>query len=358
MAKRKDASSDSSSSASARPSRRRLGRGLSSLMSSPVPITPTDPPTGTTGQSSPDEDQKPDHEGRRQPGTSPMQKANAATEVTSNASDGGLQMVSVDAIRPNRRQPRQQFDDTSLESLATSIRSAGVMQPIMLRPAESHIDSIRYELVAGERRWRAAKLAGLDRVPAIVRRIDEATAAEWALIENIQREDLNPIERAEAFRRLSDDFSLTHQDIADRVGLDRSSVTNLLRLLELDPDTIDDVRAGRLSLGHARALLSVEKVSTRRTLARQATRQGWSVRTLERRINAGRSALQQESGASAGATPTQIHLRNLADELGRHLGTRVRIEAGRKKGAGKLIVDFYSLDEFESLLERLGYKPM
>lgn len=353
MAKRKDAKREAA--VSSRSSRRRLGRGLSSLMSSPVPVTTDDPadtmastPATSTGQS-------------ENPGdalTQPSPDPGVTPETNADEYEGMVQLVSIDHIQPNHHQPRQQFDEAGLESLATSIRSAGVMQPIMLRPSDSDIDICRYNLIAGERRWRAAKLAGLKHIPAIVRRIDDATAAEWALVENIQREDLNPIERAEAFRRLCDDFALTHQDIAERVGLNRSSVSNLLRLLDLDPETIDEVRNGQLTLGHARALLAIEHVDTRRRLARQAAQQGWSVRALERRINAHVSAAEETSRGAADATPTDIHLRHLADELGQHLGTRVRIEAGRTKGTGRLIVDFYSLDEFESLLERLGYKSV
>lgn len=356
MAKRKKDAGSQSPSSSSRSARRRLGRGLSSLISSPVPVVPENANADDYATS-----RKREHQGSAEGDLVPERSAAGRGVVDErdrreDTPGTALQMVSVDAIQPNRLQPRQQFDAAGLESLATSIRSAGVMQPIVLRPSADHIDGNQYELVAGERRWRAAKLAGLNRVPAVVRSIDDATAAEWALIENIQREDLNPIERAEAFRRLCDDFSLTHQEIADRVGLDRSSVTNLLRLLELDRETIDDVRAGHLTLGHGRALLALTNTTERRALARQTVRQGWSVRALERRIKSRTASDAPEGGGSPNTSPVQIHLRHLADELGRHLGTRVRIEAGRKKGSGKLVIDFYSLDEFESLLDRLGYQ--
>jgi len=345
---RSSSSSPPSSPPASRPARRRLGRGLSSLISSPVPVpsqTADDEPTEVPAAGQP----------------APADRRGATTSESppdaANASTGMLQMVSVDAIRPNPHQPRQQFDEAGLESLATSIKSAGVMQPIILRPGTKQIDTHQYEIVAGERRWRAAKLAGLDHVPAVVRAIDDATAAEWALIENIQREDLNPIERAEAFRRLCEDFDLTHHEIAERVGLDRSSVTNLLRLLELDPESIEDVRAGRLTLGHARALLGITNISARRSVARAAAQQGWSVRELERRIKSRARREPSDDRTTTEPSPAEIHLKHLADELGQHLGTRVRIEPGRKKGAGKLVIDFYSLDDFESLLNRLGYAP-
>jgi ParB family transcriptional regulator, chromosome partitioning protein len=360
MPRKNDSSPDRKPAVSS-PPRRRLGRGLSSLISSPVPVPMSGPARADPSPSHDDvaaESPRSDGDaggGRLDPDARQATDHLAALAPEDRAS---ILMVAIEQIQPSRHQPRQHFDEAGLESLAASIRTAGVMQPIILRPAKSLIDTGRYELIAGERRWRAAQRAGLDRVPAVVRDIDDATAAEWALIENIQREDLNPIERAEAFRRLCDGFSLTHQEIADRVGLDRSSVSNLLRLLELDSDSMEDVRGGRLSLGHARALLAVANISARRKLAAQAISHGWSVRALEQRIRAaidptGKSGEETSRAPSA----TQIHLQHLADELGRHLGTRVDIRPGRKKGAGQLIIDFYSLDEFESLLSRLGYQP-
>jgi ParB family chromosome partitioning protein len=259
-------------------------------------------------------------------------------------------MLSLDSVRPNPKQPRRDFDPEALERLAQSIRSAGLMQPIVVRPQ----DDGGFILVAGERRWRAAQLIGLGELPAIVRDLDDRTAAQLALVENLQREDLNPIERAEAFRRLIDDFGLTHQDIAEHVGLDRSSVSNHLRLLELDQDTMDALRTGRLSMGHGRALLALANLTERAALGRQADRQGWSVRELERRIR-GRTRSTGPSSPSR-EDPRRAHMKDLERRLGEHLGTKVTLSAGRKKGSGTLTIAFYSLDEFEGLMERLEFR--
>ncbi|MFK7962261.1 MAG: ParB/RepB/Spo0J family partition protein, partial [Phycisphaerales bacterium] len=164
--------------------------------------------------------------------------------------------ISLSRIHANPQQPRRHFDDDAIDTLAESIRTAGLMQPIVVRPDAEQ--GGHYEIVAGERRFRAATKLGLMEIPAVVHEIDDRTAAEWALVENLQREDLNPIERADAFDRLRSEFGLTHQEIADAVGLDRASISNHLRLRGLDPETLDQVRAGKLGMGHARALLSVE----------------------------------------------------------------------------------------------------
>ena len=198
-------------------------------------------------------------------------------------------MLLPSEIHPNARQPRRNFDEAALQSLADSIRTAGLMQPIVVRsdPAGG------FEIVAGERRWRAADRIGLERVPAIVRSIDDQRSAELALIENLQREDLNPVERATAFQQLIDDFGLRHQEIAECVGLERSTVTNHLRLLELDDPTLDAVRSATLTLAHAKILLGITNLSRRKQLASAAVKRGWSVRDLDRRAK----AKKQEAGA-------------------------------------------------------------
>jgi ParB family chromosome partitioning protein len=287
-------------------------------------------------------------------GSSPPLSAARPQDATdagepSRAPAVGIRMLAVEDVRPNPSQPRRDFDPDALQRLGQSIRSAGLMQPIVVRPHQRG-----YLLVAGERRWRAAQLIGLAELPAIVRDLDDRTAAQLALVENLQREDLNPIERAEAFRRLIDDFGLTHQDIAKHVGLDRSSVSNHLRLLELDEDTTDALRTGRLSMGHGRALLAITNEVERAALARQSDRQGWSVRELERRIRdrtreAAETVPRRED-------PRHAHMKDLERRLGDHLGTKVTLNAGRKKGAGTLTIAFYSLDEFEGLMERLGFR--
>jgi ParB family chromosome partitioning protein len=266
----------------------------------------------------------------------------------------GLQSIPVEQIVPNRRQPRTDFDGAALAALADSIRSAGLMQPIMVRPMGD-----KFELVAGERRWRAAKLIGLASIPALVRVIDDQSAAELAIIENIQREDLNPIERAQALRRLADDFALTHQQIAEKVGLDRASVSNLLRLSDLDSSTAEFVRAGRLSQGHAKALLGLNDLSTRAQMASQAMAQEWSVRELERRVQlvqkGGSVVPRGTSNPSSEVTARDANVADLERQLADHLGTRVRLQLGRKKGSGRLTIEFYNLDQFDGLMQKIGF---
>jgi len=312
MAARKDASR------STPPNRRRLGRGLTSLMSTPVPI-----------ESAPHE-------------SAPTPAASDGPGV------GELRHVDIDQIRADPRQPRQRFDEAALDALAASIRTAGLMQPIVLRPRSEG----GFQIVVGERRWRAARKVGLATVPAVIREIDDQTAAEWALIENIQREDLNPMERAEAFRRLTEEFEMTHQEVAERVGLNRSTVTNFIRLLELDDLTRDAVGRGRLGQAHARLLLGVTNLQVRRHLAELAIREDWSVRVLEKRI--GTLTTAPTRPVKSAAAPA--HRLDIERQLSDHLGTRVRVHPGKKKGTGRLSIEFYTLDQFDGLMERLGFK--
>ncbi len=316
MAARKDASRTTP------PNRRRLGRGLTSLMSTPVPIASAPPEPAPTPPPAPAADDGPDV--------------------------GELRHVAIDQIRADPRQPRQRFDEAALDALAASIRTAGLMQPIVLRP----LSAGGFQIVVGERRWRAAQKVGLATVPAVVREIDDRTAAEWALIENIQREDLNPMERAEAFRRLTEEFEMTHQEVAERVGLNRSTVTNFIRLLELDDLTRDAVGRGRLGQAHARLLLGVTNLQVRRHLAVLAIREDWSVRVLEKRI--GTMTAAPTRPVKSAASPA--HRLDIERQLSDHLGTRVRVHPGKKKGTGRLSIEFYTLDQFDGLMERLGFK--
>lgn len=333
--------------------RKRLGRGLGSLMAAPVRIdvTPAAKPDKAADSTT-------------SPVESPKQPADVAStpvaEAPSPSTDGDrVQLIPLDRIQPNRHQPRQVFDEGALDRLAESIRNDGLMQPVLVRPT----DSGGYELIAGERRWRAAQRIPLETIPAIVRDINERTAAEWALIENLQREDLNPIERAEAFRQLVERFGLTHQGLAERVGLDRSSITNLLRLNELDEVCKAAVRSGAIGLGHARSLLAITNKEARQVLCREAIRRQWSVRELERRVR-GSSSGNGVDGADTAPSPKRgsggaglnAHLADLEKRLGEHLGTRVQVVRGKKKGSGKVVIEFYDLDQFEGLMSRLGYK--
>jgi ParB family chromosome partitioning protein len=228
------------------------------------------------------------------------------------------------------------------------------MQPVVVRPSSS--DSGRFELIAGERRWRAAKLLGLSEIPAILHKVSDQVAAEWALIENIQREDLNPIERSEALGRLIKEFSLTHQDLADRLGMDRVTITNLLRLDDLDPFTKDAVRRGELSQGHAKVLLGVLQLDLRKKLASAALSGSFSVRELERRV---KELGLTHAAAGRVQNPQQErkpHLQDLERRLSEYLGTKVSIEEDRtKKGRGRVFIDYYSLEQFEGLMARIGF---
>jgi ParB family chromosome partitioning protein len=258
-------------------------------------------------------------------------------------------MLASDQIRPNPHQPRQRFDDAALRELGASIRTAGLMQPIVVRPDSEG----GFELVVGERRWRAAQLVGLASLPAVVREVDDRTAAEWALIENIQREDLNPLERADAFRRLTEEHGMTHQQVADRVGLNRTTVTNLLRLHELDDFTKDAVRNGLLSPAHAKLLLAITNLDARRDLARLAIREDWSVRHLQRRTTS-LAAAAPPRGRKA-PTAAAPHRADLERRLSEHLGTKVHLRPGKQKGSGRLVIEFYSFDQFEGLMQKLGF---
>ena len=343
---------------------RKLGRGLSALLGTPVQIqtgaadpsaVPATPPTSRS----------PLVGASRFTGGTPVPITHGTLQEVApvavppaaphGESASALREIPVERIVPNRRQPRTDFDQAALESLAASIKSAGLMQPVMVRPIASG-----YELVAGERRWRAAKLIGLATIPAVVREVEDQVAAELALVENIQREDLNPMERAYALRRLADEFSLTHQEIADKVGLDRASVTNLLRLSELDRATADLVRSGKLTQGHAKALLGVADLGVRAQLAASTLAGEWSVRELERRVQQAAKGGRGTAQLTSGASPTEVTARdaNVADlerQLGEHLGTRVSIQLGRKKGSGRLTLDFYNLDQFDGLMQKMGF---
>ncbi|MEM7230220.1 MAG: ParB/RepB/Spo0J family partition protein [Planctomycetota bacterium] len=262
-------------------------------------------------------------------------------------------MLPMASVAPNPHQPRQQFDEKALAQLSESIRTNGLMQPIVVRPRSDGM----FEIVAGERRWRAAFGLNMIEIPAVIHELDDRTVSEWSLIENLQREDLNPMERAEAFQRLIDDHGLTHQSVADRLGLERSWVSNHLRLLELNQFCQEWVREGELSMGHAKVLLAVANTSARTKLARAAIKEGLSVRELEKRvrqhIEGGPLTNKVKSPESPEMHP---HVARLQKDLAELLGTKVQVVAGKKKGTGKLVVDFYSFEQFEGLLEQFGYE--
>lgn len=318
-----------------RPSR--LGRGLSTLMATPVEVIVSDPSESNIDK----------------PVNNELENSNKTNfDPPGEPTPDQLNHLPVGAIRANQHQPRQKFDPAKIKSLAESIKNDGLMQPIVVRPAAG--DSSQYEIIAGERRWRAAQEAGLDHVPALIREINDEKAAELALIENLQREDLNAIEKAEAFQHLCDQFGLTHSQIAERVGLERSSVSNLMRLLDLSDFVRDLVREKMLSMGQARAIAGLADASQQRALAERAVREGLSVRQVEQEAR----RLQQPTSAKGASIPASASpvLSDLEKQIGQQLGTRVKIKAGKKKGAGTMSIDFYSLDEFDALLNRLDVK--
>ena len=259
-----------------------------------------------------------------------------------------LREVPVELIRPNPSQPRRSFDPEGLQALAESLGERGVLQPVLVRPLAGGT----FELVAGERRWRAAQLAGLERVPALVREREDAETLEVALVENMAREDLNPIEEARAVAALVEELGLTREAVGKRVGRSRVAVSNLLRLLDLPDEVIALVEAGRLTEGHGKALLLAEDHADRRRLAQRAADEGWSVRVTEQRA---REAAAPASGGGAGGR-TAVHpdqaeaMGRIADRLGTALGREVRV---RPRGTGyRVELQLDSADDVDALLER------
>ncbi len=256
----------------------------------------------------------------------------------------GVVELKVEQLRRGRYQPRVRMDDEALEELAASIRSQGIIQPILVR----ELPAGGYEILAGERRWRAAQRAGLAEVPVVIRQVADEAAMAVALIENIQREDLGPIEEAAGIRRLLDEFGLTHQQVAETIGRSRTAVSNLLRLLNLDAPVRDHLAEGHIEMGHARALLSLPKerqagacevVMHRRLSVRQAEQ-------LVRRLLA-----PSTSSESSGKTEKSGDIRALEDELSEKLGASVHIDHGRRRG--RLVIEYHDLDELDGILARI-----
>lgn len=262
--------------------------------------------------------------------------------VTERSSGHELRQIPLDVIHPGRYQPRSVFDEEKLEELASSIRVQGVVQPIVVRTT----DNGDFELIAGERRWRAAQLAGIDEIPAIVREVPDEVAIALSLIENIQRENLNPLEEATALRRLIDDFQMTHQEAADAVGRSRAAVSNLLRLLELVQEVKDLVDVRAIEMGHARALLSLDEQLQAR-VAREVVKKKLSVRETENLV---RRLLHPKKKTGRRIDPDILQLQN---RLGEKLGTKVSVQH-QASGKGKLVISYNNTDEFEGILERLN----
>lgn len=269
-------------------------------------------------------------------------------------------MVPIDRIRPNPHQPRRTFTEASLRELADSIENNGIIQPLVVRKLGIYDGGswASYELIAGERRLRASKLAGLESVPVVIKEVDQFDQAQMALVENIQREDLNAIERAEGYRSLISQLGFTQAELAARLGEDRSTVANFLRLLDLTANVQRLVREGILSVGHGKLLAGVNDVLEQERLAKLVLQQGLSVRNLEKAI------LESATGSAPTPPPTaadaktkqglDAHYAELEKSIARQIGMRVNVKAGRSKGKGKVTIHYGSLDQFDQLMERLG----
>lgn len=297
--------------------RNALGRGLGALIREPEPQQPQQPPVQAV--------------------TQPLQAVQTGLATP--------YQVDIDLIDPNPYQPRTRFREEALEELARSIQASGIIQPLVLRKMGA-----RYQLIAGERRWRAAQRAGLQRVPAVLREIPEEQVLELTLVENLQREDLNPVEEARAFDRLLNEFHMIQEEVATRTGKDRATVANAVRVLRLEKSILDLMEDGKLSAGHARALLGVTDSGQRQKLAHRIARGGMTVRQLERFIV--RKARAEGKPVKAAAEP-DANTRAALEELERHLGTRVTMRMKGRKRPGQLMIEFYDDAQLAGIYDKL-----
>lgn len=285
------------------------------------------------------------------------------SEVAAAQHDAALRELAVSQIEPNPNQPRTHFDEETLVSLTASVAELGVLQPVLVRPTGPD----RFELIAGERRWRAAKRAGLQNIPAVVRHIDDTASLEQAVVENLHRQDLNPLEEAAAYMQLIEDFSLSHDDVARRVGKSRSAVSNTLRLLHLPPGIQRLVVDGQLSAGHARALLGTPDRSFQEALARRAVAESMTVREVEDAVRARNGGdedeeqpLDQGDEGGSAPKPSTSKLRppgllELEELLSDRLDTRVKVSMGAKRG--RVTIDFASLEDLERIYRAMTAPP-
>lgn len=264
--------------------------------------------------------------------------------------NGGVIEIDINEIEPNRNQPRKNFDEQALEELAESLKNYGVIQPVILKKVKDY-----YEIIAGERRWRAAKIAGLKKLPAVIKDCDSEQAFEMALIENLQREDLNPMEEAESYRRLHQEFSLNQEQIAQKVGKSRSAITNAMRLLNLDARVQNFVVENKITSGHARALLAIEDIELQFELAEKIIEDGLSVRAIEHLVKEEQERKKKtEEDKKETKEDTEVNqarelaYKNIENELKSIFATKVKIQ--RKKNKGKIEIEYYSDDEFDRLV--------
>ncbi len=309
--------------------RRGLGKGLGALIPEAPRATPGATSSGYDGQS-------------------PAAGAEQADSVLNEVAGAYFDEIPVDSISANPRQPRRSFDEDALDELAASITEVGLLQPVVVR----HLGSGSYELVMGERRWRASRRAGLMRIPAIVRETPDTEMLRDALLENLHRQQLDPLEEAAAYQQLLDDFGATHEQLAQKVGRSRPHISNTLRLLNLPPAVQKRVAAGVLSAGHARALLGLEETQAQERLAQRIVAEGLSVRAVEEIVAIGDDTPEKATRRPATKRPVAPALRNLADRLSDVFDTRVKVELGRNKG--KIVVEFDSIDDLERIVKTMA----
>lgn len=265
---------------------------------------------------------------------------------------GRLRQIDVDLLRPGRYQPRREFTSGSLAELAESIRAEGMVQPIIVRPLPDTVPQ-NYEIIAGERRWRAAQMAGIQHVLVLVRPLDDRATLVQALVENLQREDLNPVDTARGIERLIVEFQLTHQEAARRLGRSRDAISHLLRILKLDSAVLAHISNGQLSLGHAKLLPGLPQ-PMQRALCDEVVHQGMSVRTLERRIRHLNRNTREQPALNRQRDPDIVRLEQRVGEI---VGAETRIDYDTQQGRGQLVFTIHSLEALEGILERLGYQP-
>ncbi len=270
----------------------------------------------------------------------------AAHPEAPRSNTGGVVQLAIEDVLPDKTQPRRKFEEAKIEELAASIRSKGVIQPILVRK-----DGAKYRIIAGERRWRASQRAGLKSVPVLVKEVTERQAFELALIENIQREDLNPVEEADAYRRLIEEHALTQEACAERVGKDRSSIANSLRLLRLPEEIKDSLVEGTLNMGHARALLGLVEDESMKRAAKEVTAKKLSVRQTEQLVRKAKEKKGDVKEAAPTAPSPQV--RSIEEKLQRALGTKVRL-TDKGGGKGKLEIEFFSYEELDRILAAVG----
>lgn len=322
-----------------------LGRGLSALISKPVVSITAAKPVN-----------EPDGEVEQVSSSNLAKKISTTSESIDTNSNDGIRLISTSSIIPNPSQPRKVFIEQELVELADSIKNLGVLQPLIVRPSRAD-DHDKYEIVAGERRWRASQKAGISQVPVIIKELSDWESLEIALVENVQRSQLNPIDEAESYQRLMDQYSLTQQDVADRIGKDRASVSNYIRLLKLAPEVVKMIRDSKLSVGHAKVILAVKEPTAQISLAKKTSEEGISVRALEGLVahalvlDGQRQPAQLgkhfQKGSNVGASLNQYP--ELVERLRKSLGTKVRLKA-HKSGRGRIEIDYFSEAELDRLI--------